>query len=295
MTGEREPNGASQASDLIVLDEQLRRAIQSALRPDLLAKRASESRGWSAEPVPQHLAEMAERQREMWREGLARMEATYRRNLPENWQGIESSLPEVIDVVKESGICLVWTPRGDLILRLVAATSFAERKSLLAAERDVVLADLDAAMQAVGTVEVAGFEAASAFAQDAIAAAHDGHMTAAQSLAASGLEPAARLSFGMPSLNSVRKQFEARNVGEVRATLMKVTLLQTCTAKALAQYDEDSLPEGFNRHATHHGERACFSDANALAGMLLLVGWLREFRWFADHHPEMLRPPAGAA
>ena len=112
-------------------------------------------------------------------------------------------------------------------------------------------------------------------------------MTAAQSLAACGLEPAAKLSFGMPTLSQVRKQFERRNVDEVRATLMKITLLQMCTARALAQYDENSLPEGFNRHATNHGERACFSDANALAGMLLLVGWLREFRWFADHHPQM--------
>jgi hypothetical protein len=149
-------------------------------------------------------------------------------------------------------------------------------------------------MQAVGTVELAGFRAASAFAQEAIAAAHDGHMTAAQSLAACGLEPAARVSFGIPRLSAVRKRFETRNVDEVTATLIKVTLLQMCTAKALAQFDERMLPEGFNRHATQHGERACFSDANALAGILLLVGWLREFGWFAAHHPEMFRPAAKA-
>jgi hypothetical protein len=150
-------------------------------------------------------------------------------------------------------------------------------------------------MRAVGTVELAGFKAASAFAEEAIAAAHDGHMTAAQSLAACGLEPAAKLSFGMPTLSQVRKQFERRNVDEVRATLMKITLLQMCTARALAQYDENSLPEGFNRHATNHGERACFSDANALAGMLLLVGWLREFRWFATIIPRCsIRPSSNA-
>jgi hypothetical protein len=66
----------------------------------------------------------------------------------------------------------------------------------------------------------------------------------------------------MPTLSQVRKQFERRNVDEVRATLMKITLLQMCTARALAQYDENSLSEGFNRHATNRGERACFSDAN---------------------------------
>ncbi len=205
----------------------------------------------------QSVAAMAERQKEMWREGLAMMESTYRRNLPDNWQDIDSSLLDVIEMVKESGMCLVWAPRGELVLRLLGATSTAEREALLAAERDIVIADLDAPMQAVGTVELAGFRAASAFAQEAIAAAHDGHMTAAQSLAACGLEPAARVSFGIPRLSAVRKHFETRNVDEVTATLMKVTLLQMCTAKALAQFDERMLPEGFNRHATNTGrERA---------------------------------------
>ncbi len=286
MTGGREPRRSSPASDLLGLNEQLRAAIESALKPGLLTARAAELSG---EMLGETLSALAERQREVWREGLQRMEATYRRNLPNNWQSIESSLLDVLALIKQSGISLIWAPRGELILQLVAAPTHAEREALLVAERRVVLADLDAAMQAVGTVELAGFEAASAFAQDAIAAALDGHMTAAQSLAACGLEPAARLSFGVPSLSQLRKQFEIKNVDEVRATLMKVTLLQMCTAKALAQYDATSLPDGFNRHATNHGERRCFSDANALAGMLLLVGWLREFRWFADHHPEMFR------
>jgi hypothetical protein len=286
MTGGRESNHASNARDLTELNEQWR-ALQSALRPDGFGAHATEL---SAEVLSQSLSAMAERQREMWQGGLAMVEATYRRNLPENWQSIDSSLLDVLAVVKESGISLIWAPRSELILRLVAATTRADREGLLAAERDVVLADLDTTMRGVGTVELAGFREASAFAQEAIAAAHDGHMTAAQSLAACGLEPAARVAFAIPSLSQVRKQFERRNADEVRATLMKVTLLQMCTAKALAPYDENSLPEGFNRHATNHGERAWFSDANALAGMLLLVGWLREFRWFADHHPEMFRP-----
>jgi hypothetical protein len=80
-----------------------------------------------------------------------RRSATYRRNLPENWQEIDSSLHDVIDPVKESGISLVWAPRGELVLRFVAAKSRADREDLLASERDIALADLDAAMQAVGT------------------------------------------------------------------------------------------------------------------------------------------------
>jgi hypothetical protein len=39
------------------------------------------------------------------------MEATYRRNLPENWRSIDSSLLDVLAVVKESGIS--WSGRRE--------------------------------------------------------------------------------------------------------------------------------------------------------------------------------------
>jgi len=269
---------------------QLSASIRSALTEEFLAPRAAELVGLSAETLRQSVSALALRQDEVWRAGLAALEEAFRRNLPENWQDIDSSLLDVIEMIKQSGICLVWAPRGELVLQLISAGSNTEREAVLAAVGDTVITDLGAAMATVGTVKLAGFEEASGFARDAIAAARDGHMAAAQSLAACGLEPAVRLSFGMSDLAAIRRDFETRNVDEVTGMLMKVTLLQMCTAKALTQFHRgDALPDGFNRHATQHGVRDCFSDANALAGMLLLVGWLREFRWFADHHPQMFR------
>jgi hypothetical protein len=279
MTGKREPRRALETDGLFGLNEHLRDAIGSALAASHLAMLDTGS-------------SIIRREQGTWREGLARMHANYRRSLPDNWQSIESSLLDVIDTVKDSGISLVWAPRDELVLRFVAATSRAEREDLLGRERDVVLADLGAAMEAVGVVDLAGFDAAATFARESLAAARDGHLAAAQALAACGLEPAVKLSFGIKNLGQVRKQFDTRNVDDVRLTLMKVTLLQMCTARALAQYDSGSIPVGFNRHATQHGERTCFTDANALSGMLLLIGWLREFRWFADHHPEMFSASA---
>jgi hypothetical protein len=105
---------------------------------------------------------------------------------------------------------------------------------------------LAAAIEAVGAVDREGFDAAAAFARDAVAAAGDGHLTAAQSLAACGLEPAVRLSFGIENLGEVRKQFDARKVDDVTLTLMKVTLLQMCTVKALAQYRSDRTATGLS-------------------------------------------------
>jgi hypothetical protein len=280
MTGKREPSRGLRTDGLFGLNEHLRGAIRSGL----------------VAPYGGNLdtgSSIVRREQALWRDGVAGMQVVYRTGLPDNWQSIDSSLLEIIDAVEDSGISLVWAPRDELVLRLVAAASRADREDLLANEREAVLADLGAAIEAVGVVELEGFDAAAAFARDALAAAIDGHLTAAQSLAACGLEPAVKLSFGIENLGEVRKQFDKRDVEEVTLTLMKVTLLQMCTVKALAQYRSgEPLPVGFNRHATLHGERACFSDANALSGMLLLIGWLREFRWFADHHPRMFRAPA---
>jgi hypothetical protein len=294
--GEQPPIRSSPGADgLMGVHEQLGRVIQSALSEELLGGNVGQLVNQSAEVLRQTVAAALERERQAWRQGLAQMQTEYRRNLPENWQDIEPSLLDVIEAVKQTGICLVWVPRAALVMRFVQTESRGAREALLVSQRDAVLNDLETMVEEAGTVDLAGFDAASAFARDAITTARNGHMTAAQSLAACGLEPAARVSFGIRSLNQMREVFGARDTRSVPGMLAKVTLLQLCTAKALAPYGEAlPSPEGFNRHATQHGRRECFSDANALAALLLLVGWLREFRWFADHHPEAFRSRVAA-
>jgi len=62
--------------------------------------------------------------------------------------------------------------------------------------------------------------------------------------------------------------------------------LEVAAAKALTNF-ESFLPDGFNRHASQYGARRFLSQSNALSGLLLLVGWLREFKWVSDNQPEV--------
>jgi hypothetical protein len=184
---------------------------------------------------------------------------------------------------------LIWAPRPEVIREVLAAKESA-RLSTLAGSTDAVLDDLDAVLAQAQNLDldIAGHPDACAFAAEGIAAARDGHFNAAQSLAACGLGPILHETWGFRLLGEAFKEFRAQSVDDVGMQLMKLTLLQSCTATALID-TEDANPNGFNRHATQHGNREFFSRANALAGVLLLVGWLREFKWLADNHPRLFR------
>ena len=96
--------------------------------------------------------------------------------------------------------------------------------------------------------------------------------------------------FGYPligGLGAAYKKFAARDIEETPMILLKGALLELCTVRALTDI-ERARPEPFNRHGTQHGDRRFFSKANALTGLLLLAGWIREFTWIAENHPDVL-------
>jgi hypothetical protein len=85
-----------------------------------------------------------------------------------------------------------------------------------------------------------------------------------------------------------RSDFSKTDIEEATLRLMKMSLLQLCTAKALTDTKRVTEP-GFYRHATQHGERSFFAPANSLAALMLLVGWVRELKWLSEKHPELFQ------
>jgi hypothetical protein len=261
-------------SELMKLSERLPQSVAPLANAELLAQEVS----------------AVFRQEERWRSGMEAMENQFRRNLPDNWHETEIDIMPVIDAIKDSGICLVWTPRAELVDAIVAERDTPARYALLTSEREALLTDLEAVLDTARDVNLAGHGSAASFAREAIEAAREGHMTAAQALAACGLARVIHESFGWKRLGEMHKRFKDSDPAAVKALLFKATLLGSCTARALID-TEDASPEGFNRHATLHGHRSFFSDANALTGVMLLVGWIREFKWISDHHPQMFISP----
>jgi hypothetical protein len=218
-----------------------------------------------------------------------RFEALWRQYAPENWHELQSGELDVVDLVEESGIAVVWVPRAEIVDALMAADSGARYEILVDSSAEV-LDDLDAALAQARGAEAQGHADACEFAGEAIAAARDGHWTAAQALAASGLGQVIHGMFGYPlfgGLGAARKKFSTRDIDEATMTVLKVALLEVCTVKALTDIHRGAEPQLFNRHGTQHGDRRFFSQSNAVGGLLLLVGWIREFAWLAEHRPDL--------
>jgi len=220
---------------------------------------------------------------------LDRVRNAWRSDMPENWQELEGTELEIIDFVKASGLCLVWAPRPQVIRALLDADDEAERARVLAENADAILDDLDAVLAASEGCGIDGQADACAFAVDALTSARAGHFNGAQALAACGLARVIHASFGL-SFGAARDKFEKFDLEEATMMVLKIGVLEVCTAHALKQYrpvGAADLPDGYNRHATQHGERATFSQENALAAMLLLVGWVRQLKRLEERRPQL--------
>ena len=224
---------------------------------------------------------------------LAKVGALLEANTPPNWQGLEAGqFGQAIDVVSESGLCLVWSPPLDVVQRVIASPSLNDRLAILEAEAPAVLEDLDRLISESEATDVEGHADACTFASRAVAAARDGHFEAAQALAACGLGQILHVSFDYPlfgGLGKAHRDFKERDLERTGRVELKVAVLQTCTAKSLTNIEKADPGGGFNRHATGHGTLSFFSTPNSLAGLILLVAWVRELKWLADHHPEAFR------
>jgi hypothetical protein len=187
----------------------------------------------------------------------------------------------VVDLVQESGIPVIWVPRAEVIEGLLAADSGDRYAALVSSSADVV-EDLEAALSMARGADVQGHAEAIEFADEAVAAARDGHWWAAQALAASGLGQVIHRVLEYRVFRDAYKQFSERDIEEADMTVLKAALLEVCTAKALTDTGK-AQPGVFNRHGTQHGERRFFSQSSALGGLLLLVGWVREFAWLSEN------------
>jgi hypothetical protein len=164
-----------------------------------------------------------------------RVQELFRRYSPENWHDLRSGEIDVIDLVQDSGIPVVWVPRAEIIEALLAADG-GDRYAVLVSSSPEVLEDLTEAIARARGAAVGGHAEACDFAEEAVGAAIDGHWSAAQALAASGLGQVLHGMFGYPllrGLGAARKKFSQRDVDDATMMVLKAALLEKCTAKAL--------------------------------------------------------------
>jgi hypothetical protein len=156
---------------------------------------------------------------------IERVQGQIRRHSPDNWHDLESATLDVVDLVQESGIRVIWVPRAEVIEVLLAADSGARYAALVNSSADV-LDDIEAALSRARGAEVRGHPEAIEFADEAVAAARDGHWWAAQALAASGLGQVIHRLLEYRVFRDAYKQFSERDLEEADMTVLKAALLE---------------------------------------------------------------------
>jgi hypothetical protein len=220
---------------------------------------------WAANYGPV-LAKVGQQIRDAWRAAM-----------PPNW--VDLSAEEVqgaIDRVRDTGFCLVWLPRLDIV-RAVLASTPEDTATVLLAHRDQVLDDAERTLADCSQPEL---ELEREAASDAIEALRSGRPRPAQALASSVFTSAIHVFFQVGKTRKIRKLMEDEDPEDAAFSELRLRTIYLAGASALSAFRPERawpVPRRFNRHNTAHRiTREQWTEENALAAVMVAVGLLRE-------------------
>jgi hypothetical protein len=208
---------------------------------------------------------------------LGLVERLYRRLFPPNWLSLTiAAQRRARDVMIETGICLAWVPPADVVRAVIRARTKVERDAALLDNERAILDDVH---RVVGEVTDSRLTTARNAAKEAAESYEDGHRRASQALCASAISAVLADHFGVPTFREARRRFGAEHPEGISPRLFRRAHVQWALRMAIALTWSEPRPEGFNRHLTAHSvDPRQFTDAHALAGLMLLTATLRELQ-----------------
>ena len=197
--------------------------------------------------------------------------------MPPNWQDFDSGeVDRILTVMDETGWCLVWSPRADVIRVLIEATDMDARHEVLLEMKGDVVEDLIDCLEGVTHEDSKEYRRADDQAVQAFAA---GHVEAAQALAASVISAIINGGFRMPSFAEARERFKG-DPKEASIRAFREQAVYNMVADCLQRFfvdRGDPVPPNFSRHATAHSVAAQqYNEVNSLASLLLAVAFTKE-------------------
>lgn len=195
--------------------------------------------------------------------------------LPDNWRGLAmSELRAVADTMERTGWVLAWVPRGEILLDLIEAPDRRDANSRLLTHQDDVLDDLK---KELGEVTDASLADLSLALQQGVRSYECGLSFPAQAMVAVALTSVIRQQLDTP---------QADTAGESALVTFRRNSLLRAGGTALNSYwprRGDPVPSLFNPYATaRQFDLTHFTQANALAGLVLAVSFLRDLQAVAE-------------
>jgi hypothetical protein len=193
-------------------------------------------------------------------------------SLPHNWRTLSmTELRAVADTMELTGWVLAWVPRDEVLRELIESTDRADAHDRLLICQDDVLDDLQKSL--VDVTDVALADLSVAF-QQAIRAYEVGSSYPAQALVAVVLT------------SLISQQLEEPAPSESPLLAFRRNSLLRAGGTALNSYwprPGDPVPSLFNPYATaHRFDLTHFTQANALAGLMLGVSFVRDLQAAAE-------------
>lgn len=192
--------------------------------------------------------------------------------LPDNWRNLSMTELEAVGRTMETtGWVLAWVPREQILVELIDSPDRRDAVGRLLTNQDLVLDDLSKGLGEVTDPSLADLSVAL---HQGVRSYQWGYFFPAQAIAAVVLTAL------------VNQQLEITDPGGSPLLAFRRNSLLRAGGTALNSYwpsPGDPLPSLFNPYATaHRFDLTHFNQANALAGLMLGVSFLRDLQAVAD-------------
>ncbi|MGH3401316.1 MAG: hypothetical protein ACRDRJ_02185 [Streptosporangiaceae bacterium] len=221
-------------------------------------------------------AELLEQQHKQWGSLFESLHRLAERFFPPNWQGVEHPDFDTIEVILvDEGIPLAWIPCPETLQALLDASDARGRRKIIGRRWKGIVSDCE---EVLDEVSHPALQCHHPFAMDTVTALRDGHVSAAQALAANLLDSILRRNFDKHDFKDVTTNKKNGNRFDLDAYQARAAFTLAPVWRAYAEYWQsqgDPIPRTFGRHPSAHAvSRMQYSRVNAVVAVMLVTSLL---------------------
>jgi hypothetical protein len=213
-------------------------------------------------------------QREQFADLIAATRKALQSALPPNWRDDSISIPKELEtLLLDEGLALAWVPPTDILVRIFAPSTPAERRRVIGRRWKRIGA---ACVEHLDLVQNEDLKGHVKFAHKAARSLLDGSPESSQALSANLLDTILRSEFSEQDRQTITGQEDRLNIEDYP---VRVAIVLGAIWGAHGQYwpaRGDKVPRGFSRHGSAHGvSRRQYSRINAVLALMPVVALLR--------------------